>query len=183
MTADLTAPSEAITQPSVEPDRGAIRALWKKHGGSWHGPRVETYTIPETSGFWPFIRELLALSPSTEVERLTREVETLETRLVTAYRVKAEMNDLANWERQQRLAAEATNRSLEERLAEAEAERGEAQNLVRVTNDAIAEYIRYLDGGETRGSYDGKPERNGLRKAHYAARAFLTKLKEGQSNG
>lgn len=38
---------------------------------------------------------------------------------------------------------------------------------------AIAEYYRYWTGGETRGSYDGKPERNGLWKAMYAARTTL----------
>ncbi|MFY0735665.1 hypothetical protein [Aurantimonas sp. NFXS3] len=38
---------------------------------------------------------------------------------------------------------------------------------------AISEYYRYWTGGETRGSYDGKPERAGLWKAMYGARAAL----------
>jgi len=40
---------------------------------------------------------------------------------------------------------------------------------------AIDEMFRYFDGGETRGSYDGKPERAQLRKAGYAVRAALTR--------
>lgn len=39
---------------------------------------------------------------------------------------------------------------------------------------AIAEYYRYRTGGETRGSYDGKPERDSLWKAQHDARAALT---------
>ena len=39
--------------------------------------------------------------------------------------------------------------------------------------DAMREMFRYYDGGETRGSYDGKPERAGLRKAWYALRSVL----------
>lgn len=45
---------------------------------------------------------------------------------------------------------------------------------------AIAEYYRYWTGGETRGSYDGKPERSGLWKAQQAARAALS---EGNGDG
>lgn len=44
---------------------------------------------------------------------------------------------------------------------------------LEVCDDAIREMFRYYDGGETRGSYDGKPERAQLRKAGYAARAAL----------
>ena len=43
---------------------------------------------------------------------------------------------------------------------------------------AIAEYYRYWTGGETRGSYDGKPERAGLWKAQSQARATLAALKD-----
>lgn len=47
------------------------------------------------------------------------------------------------------------------------------REALTTANDAIAEYLRYLDGGEMRGSYDGKPERDGLRRASYATRAAL----------
>lgn len=48
-----------------------------------------------------------------------------------------------------------------------------------VTEGAIAEYYRYWTGGETRGSYDGKPERAGLWKAQQIARqAIAAALKE-----
>lgn len=39
--------------------------------------------------------------------------------------------------------------------------------------NAIAEYYRYWTGGETRGSYDGKPERANLWKAGHKARTAL----------
>lgn len=47
-----------------------------------------------------------------------------------------------------------------------------------VAEKAIAEYYRYWTGGETRGSYDGKPERAGLWKAQAEARATLAALKD-----
>ena len=62
-----------------------------------------------------------------------------------------------------REAAEAPLRAEVERLREA----------VAASNAAIAEYYRYWTGGETRGSYDGKPEREGLWRAMYKTRAAL----------
>ena len=44
----------------------------------------------------------------------------------------------------------------------------ELLEALRVADAAIKEMFRYYDGGETRGSYDGKPERAQLRKAGYA---------------
>ena len=41
------------------------------------------------------------------------------------------------------------------------------------SEDAMREMFRYYDGGETRGSYDGKPERAQLRTAWQIARAAL----------
>lgn len=37
-----------------------------------------------------------------------------------------------------------------------------AREALDRSEKAIAEYYRYWTGGETRGSYDGKPERRGL---------------------
>lgn len=34
----------------------AAAAMWKKHGGGFHGPHVETATIPERA-FWHFLAE------------------------------------------------------------------------------------------------------------------------------
>ena len=45
---------------------------------------------------------------------------------------------------------------------------------------AITEMFRYFDGGETRGSYDGKPERDQLRKAGYKTRAAIQLATGGQ---
>jgi hypothetical protein len=42
----------------------SARTLWKKHGGSQHGPRIETLTMPEAN-FPAFITELLALRTVT----------------------------------------------------------------------------------------------------------------------
>lgn len=53
------------------------------------------------------------------------------------------------------------NASAEARLREA----------LEVSGDALDEYYRYWTGGESRGSYDGRPERDNLWKAMYAVRA------------
>lgn len=50
---------------------------------------------------------------------------------------------------------------------------GSLETALRTTESAIAEFHRYWHGGETRGSYDGRPERDGLWKALYAARSTL----------
>jgi hypothetical protein len=73
------------------------------------------------------------------------------------------------------LALRADVTRLTASLAAAEAEAGRLRAVVKIADEAIAEYVRYLDGGELRGSYDGKPERNGVRKAGYATRAALAK--------
>ena len=53
--------------------------------------------------------------------------------------------------------------------------RGELMDALRTADAAIKEMFRYYDGGETRGSYDGKPERAQLRKAGYATSAAIAK--------
>ncbi|MBC2887234.1 hypothetical protein H7Q97_17785 [Ochrobactrum sp. CM-21-5] len=57
-------------------------------------------------------------------------------------------------------------KALETRLAA-------ARKALEATHEAISEYYRYQTGGEMRGSYDGKPERNALWKSMYKARAAL----------
>jgi hypothetical protein len=54
---------------------------------------------------------------------------------------------------------------------EAAEEIARLREALKVAEDAINEQFRYWDGGETRGSYDGKPERHGLRRAQAIARA------------
>jgi hypothetical protein len=84
------------------------------------------------------------------------------------------------------VAAKQTLRGLEHRAiaalrAPAEAEPDDlleqAMKALERAEDAIANYHRYWTGGETRGSYDGKPERNGLWRAMYDARAALKSLR------
>ena len=55
-------------------------------------------------------------------------------------------------------------------------DRDQAVEALREAERAIAEYYRYWTGGEARGSYDGKPERNGLWKAKHKARQTLASI-------
>lgn len=64
----------------------------------------------------------------------------------------------------------------ETQLTTLRAENELLREVVKVADDAINEMFRYFDGGETRGSYDGKPERAQLRKAGYAARNALAQV-------
>lgn len=41
-----------------------IRKFWKAAGGSFHGPNVETATIPEQKLFW-FVRDLIKATAIT----------------------------------------------------------------------------------------------------------------------
>lgn len=56
-------------------------------------------------------------------------------------------------------------------------QRDELLAALVVAHDAIREMFRYFDGGETRGSYDGRPERNQLRKAGDATRRAIAKAR------
>jgi len=57
--------------------------------------------------------------------------------------------------------------------AVSEAQLKAVSKALEATHEAISEYYRYQTGGEMRGSYDGKPERNALWKSMYQARAAL----------
>lgn len=61
-------------------------------------------------------------------------------------------------------------------IARLREERRGLVEALKVADDAIKEMFRYYDGGETRGSYDGKPERAQLRKAGYATSAMIAAL-------
>lgn len=43
---------------------GNLRPIWRKHGGDWHGPRVETWTIPEDNVKAAFTEILSAITPA-----------------------------------------------------------------------------------------------------------------------
>lgn len=64
-------------------------------------------------------------------------------------------------------------------IARLREERRRLVEALKVADDAIKEMFRYYDGGETRGSYDGKPERAQLRKAGYATRAMIDAADDG----
>ena len=72
-----------------------------------------------------------------------------------------------------------TIRLQDERIARLREERRRLVEALKVADDAIKEMFRYYDGGETRGSYDGKPERAQLRKAGYATRAMIAAADDG----
>jgi len=59
---------------------------------------------------------------------------------------------------------------------------GALVEALKVADAAITEMFRYFDGGETRGSYDGKPERDQLRKAGYKTRAAIQLATGGQQS-
>jgi len=63
------------------------------------------------------------------------------------------------------------------KLSTLAAENERLKAMVAEMEGAISEYYRYHTGGETRGSYDGKPERNRLWRAMYAARALIARAK------
>ena len=82
----------------------------------------------------------------------------------------------------ERLQMDPTSVEVELEAADAisrlEREKAELREVLQVADAAIAEMFRYFDGGETRGSYDGKPERNQLRKAGYLTRQALSRTQE-----
>lgn len=78
-------------------------------------------------------------------------------------------------EREAKLLAEL-QRSERDCAALRKAAEGMAEALA-IADDAIREMFRYYDGGETRGSYDGRPERNQLRKAGYVTRTALSQYR------
>lgn len=74
-------------------------------------------------------------------------------------------------------ASDAEITRLTEALRAAEERVGLLRDALGATESAIAEYYRYWTGGEMRGSYDGKPERNGLWQALHKARQALAGAK------
>lgn len=76
------------------------------------------------------------------------------------------------------LTAEYAAKAIEtaDTIEQLQADKRELMEALGVADAAIKEWFRYLHGGEMRGSYDGKPEREQLRKAGYATTATLTKI-------
>lgn len=76
----------------------------------------------------------------------------------------------------ERMKLEATAKvglQLSEQVEALEAENKRLREALAMSEAAISEFYRYQYGGEMRGSYDGKPERDGLWKAMYLSRAAL----------
>lgn len=42
-----------------------LRAFWRKYGGSFHGPNIETGTMPEAA-LLPLLRYLITMVPITD---------------------------------------------------------------------------------------------------------------------
>ena len=78
------------------------------------------------------------------------------------------------------LAAEMDRRG--EVIERLEAKIGSLETALRSAESAIAEFHRYWHGGETRGSYDGRPERDGLWRAMRVARSALARTAGGKDD-
>lgn len=70
-----------------------------------------------------------------------------------------------------------------ERAERAENQLAEANKALDVTGEALDEFYQYWTGGEMRGSYDGKPERDALWKAMYAVRAIRAARRAREQGG
>lgn len=180
------APSETITQPSVEPValmytnwRGdtALRTVLPQriwYGATeWHpDPQWLLTAVDVDKGVERDFALTGFASPSTEVERLTNaliDAESDRDRFIEG-KVLAE---------KQRDVAEATNRSLEERLAE---ERAETVKVLEPFAEA-AEETDANDDYSAAPIWEHPVSMNitiGHLRAARRRRAFLTKLKEGQ---
>ena len=58
---DAPAPAGVTVQVSA-PSLSFLRPIWKAHGGEWHGPKVERWSIPEAQMTAFFNAALRALS-------------------------------------------------------------------------------------------------------------------------
>lgn len=67
----LSPQPEAQSVPDGEPSNVELRGMWYGAGGSFHGPSVETGTMPEAK-LLPFLRSLMA-APRPEAAAMTRE--------------------------------------------------------------------------------------------------------------
>jgi hypothetical protein len=65
---------------------------------------------------------------------------------------------------------------LETQNTKLKADLAEAREALKLSESAMREYYRYWTGGETRGSYDGKPERNALWEAMRRAASVHSRL-------
>lgn len=59
-------------QPAAGVSDDDLRAMWRQHGGMFHGPLIETGTMPEAK-LLAFLRAILALRPQSECEAPTVE--------------------------------------------------------------------------------------------------------------
>lgn len=50
-----------FSPPPALPSESEVDALFREHGGIFHGPHVETATIPQT-GFYRFIEDVIRLT-------------------------------------------------------------------------------------------------------------------------
>lgn len=119
------------------------------------------------------VQQLLAWPRRVDPEKTTNIEYLMKT---AAAALASTATKLAEVERE--LHKETELRKMAEQVGDARASRlAQAVAALTECDAAIKEMFRYYHGGETRGSYDGKPERNQLRKAGYVATVALTSLK------
>lgn len=62
---DLPSFEESTPIAPIEPSDEQLRRVWREAGGRFHGPNIETGTMPE-SKLLPFLRSMLDLAPARE---------------------------------------------------------------------------------------------------------------------
>ena len=65
--------------PGYKGDGLVLMELWDRFGGSWHGPRVETVTMP-LNKFGEFIAEIAGLVPSEPLNEVLANFESWSSR-------------------------------------------------------------------------------------------------------
>ena len=88
-------------------ENSAAKAIWRKHGGTQHGPIVEHYSIEEQA-FYRFASELTRTADA-ENQRLRAEVEALREALG---RIASDEGRWSDPDSPQRIAREALTRKV-----------------------------------------------------------------------
>ncbi|MEE2741815.1 MAG: hypothetical protein VYA35_10685 [Pseudomonadota bacterium] len=147
-----------VTQIEALEDRAQYAERQLRHCKQWYAERIERLTAyAKENGIWPDVACIIANGSLSDGTRY--DPPTYAQQLNTAIH-RAE-------------AAEDRASKLQGTVDTLEAQIAELRSALEKADAAIAEYYRYWTGGETRGSYDGKPERANLWKAGHASRAAL----------
>lgn len=193
LSALTTPPAQAVGVPEgwklvpVEPTPEMIGA-WYRYKNGHHWPDDPA---PEDTSDYGAYRAMLAASPTPPADAAliaddhARGCQGREYTCTCGYDAKvqkeladlkaelAKVDEYLDADAEVMLANNKRIFELEARATAAEAREKTLREALETADKAIAYYLRYLSGGEMRGSYDGKPERDALIKAGYVVRAAL----------